>query len=69
MRRYSPSLSPNQWRRAWGGGPFTLLVREGDAMGAHMSVIQLQDRRPGAPAQPIEWTFQKQVEMALYQHG
>ena len=51
------------------GGPFTLLVREGDAIGMRMSVIRLQDHRPGAPAQPIEWTFQKQVEMALYQHG
>ena len=47
-------------------GPFTLLVREGDAIGAHMSVIRLQDRRSGVPAQPIEWTFQKQVETALY---
>jgi hypothetical protein len=50
-------------------GAFTLLVREGDAIGSRMSVIQLQDRRPGAPTQPIQWTFQKQVETTLYNHG
>ena len=48
---------------------FTLLVRTGDAIGIRMSIIALQDRRPGAPAQPVEWSFQRQVETALYNHG
>ena len=52
-----------------GAAPFSLLLREGDAIGIRMSVITLTDRRPGAPSQPIEWTFQKQVETALYNHG
>ena len=47
------------------GVPFSLLVREGDAIGMRMSIIQLQDRRPGAPAQPSEWTFQRQAETRL----
>ena len=34
-----------------------------------MSVIALQDRRAGASAQLVEWTFQRQVETALYNHG
>ena len=46
--------------------PVSLLVRTGVAIGVQMSVIALQDRRAGSPAQPIEWTFQKQVETALY---
>ena len=45
--------------------PLSLLVREGDAIGMRMSVIRLQDRRAGALTQPIEWTFQKQVEIRL----
>ena len=51
------------------GVPFSLLVRAGDAIGMRMSVIRMQDRRPGAQSQPIEWTFQRQVETALYNHG
>jgi hypothetical protein len=51
------------------GAPFSLLVREGNAIGIRMSVITLTDRRPGAPTQSVEWTFQRQVETALYNHG
>ena len=47
----------------------TLFVREGDVMGTKITVVRLQDRRPGAPVEPTEWTFQREVEMALYQHG
>ena len=54
---------------AAGQVPFSLLVREGDALGTRVLVIQLQDRRPGSPTQPINWTFQKQVEAVLYDHG
>ena len=38
-------------------------------MGTKTTVVRLQDRRPGAPLEPTEWTFQREVEMALYQHG
>ena len=47
----------------------TLFVRGGDVMGTKITVVRLQDRRPGAPVEPTEWTFQREVEMALYQHG
>eukprot|EP00966_Prymnesium_polylepis_P069013 1603155-Prymnesium_polylepis.1 len=47
-----------------------LLVRQGVAFDdVNVSVVTLADRRPNAPSEPRMWTFQREVEAALYGNG
>ena len=47
----------------------SLLVRQGKASGVTVSVVRVMDRRLGASSQSREWTFQREVEAALYGNG
>ena len=47
----------------------SLLVREGVAMGIHVSVVNLVDRRDAGSTELQEWTFQREVEAVLYGNG
>ena len=65
----SPLSSQDEKKREQKMAADALLVREGVAMGIRVSVICLLDRRDDGSTEPCEWTFQRQVEAALYGNG
>eukprot|EP00966_Prymnesium_polylepis_P100852 2335847-Prymnesium_polylepis.1 len=46
-----------------------MLVKQSVACGVNVSVISLVDRRSNSPDESTTWTFQREIEAALYGNG